>query len=1057
MKRVISIILCLTMLFVMAAVPALATDSEGEWVELLNEDFSGYAEGDSFDEERTYENAKAYIYYEGKTPGDVTHSVSAKDGDNALKIAKTKEGDRRILFKLNEARTGQVEISFRMLSTKYISGAMNVEVYNEDNTTRITGTSIGDISGGQRFTTYYNGSNTRTDDITATENYLTADTWVDVKYSINTDNGDVVATYNYDALAEPIVRTIDSTWSKHADSLPAVSGLCIRLKSSSVCDLYVDDIKIKYLEQPAAAESDFVFSEIANGNASEAEVTNDLELVTTYTDSTLAQWNIAWASSNSSVINPQTGAVNPAEVDTEVTLTATFTGSKTFTKTFTLTVPALLSEFDFSVITNGNKSVNTVKSSLNLVTEFTDNNGNVWAVTWNSSKPDVINPENGEVTQGGIDERVTLTAALTYYADGTENETTLSRSFNVKVLAAGSYHINEGFDAEGNYSGENGIKDYYGASLDWGISKNAYGDDSNESLPYMNAHISTDPENSADKVLKLHRIAAASEPAAQRVWTKFNENASNFNDKVYVGMRVLREMNNTPTDIYAYATDNTTRIMRIRFNTDDSLTCYHSSNLSKNNKFENAVPSGEWFDVTIELDMKNGTYNVYIDGQSINKNDALSMSVSGSGFGGLMFDLKEDTTESVIYFDDLTVRTTDGFPYSIVGYNFTDAQGYPTESVVEGGLLKSVTMRKMSAVDSEAEPKLYIGFFKGEKLYDVACAPLSKYALGTFDVTLDKALPANPLDYEVKTFVFSKDLVPLMNPSEYVPFEVNPTIFVAGDSIGRFYKAKEYPYSGYAQELGAFFEEKSVNIENYAEGGRSSKTFYNDGLLDKILENMYSGDYLLIQFGHNDEPEKEEKATDPTGDKNTEGSFKWYLMKYIDGARAKGATPILMTPPSRDTFVGGKMQDDRLIPYVEAMRALANEESVQLVDLYAGWTDFVDDAVEGGIDSKNFYAYFYADDARFADDSAWAASQYKTATGDDYDGYYTYCDATDVSKHVHVDGSHLNIYGARVAAKLIADSLAESGLDLAENIITNRVAEYPWGNYVTFGELVKRD
>ena len=1059
MKRLMSIILCLTMLFVMAAVPVLASETDGgQWVTFFSEDFTNRT-GEPFDAnlatpKECGDNVKAYIWY-GKS-STVTNAVAAYEGNNALKITRTGSGDKRILFEFNEHLSGQIEISCRMLATAISSKGAYVEVVGEKN-----GEFVVDTSGVSTYThitgtyyqnnalkTGYNGNNAAYSN-SATWN---ANEWLNVKYVIDTETGNVTATYSSDSITE-VDREITGT-----AALPKIVGIAFRSAGSNAFDVYVDDIVVKYFEKPAAAESEFDFSKIANGNASEAEVTKALSLPAQYTDNDRASWNIAWSSSDASVINPQTGAVNPAEVDKEITLTATFTGSKTFTKTFTLTVPALLSEFDFSAISQ--ESVNGVTSNLNLIDTFTDDVGCEWAVDWSSSDENIINSETGAVTAGGIDERVELTASLTDYADGTESERIVTRTFNVKVLAAGSYHINEGFDAAGDYSGHNGIKDYTGDSIDWGISSNVYGDNSNEKIEYMNAHISTDPENSADKVLKFHRITAPSDPKAQRVWTKFNENTSSFNDKVYVGMRVLREINNTPTDIYAYAADGT-RLMYIRFYADNSLICFYNSDLKSKATVVDAVPSGEWFDVTIELDMKNGSYSIYINGEA--KQTSLAMAPTESGFGGLMFELTKSTEESIIYFDDLTVRTTDGFPYSIVEYNFVDADGYPTKSMVEGGKFKSIDMRKMSAVDAGTEPTLYIGLFKDEVLYDVISAPIDENgSLGGFEVVLNEALPASPLDYNVKAFVFSKDLVPLMNPSTYAPFPVIPTIFATGDSLGEERSAAEYPQSGYIQELSAYFDEDEINIENHAISGRSSKSYYDEGSLDKVLAKMYSGDYLFIQFGHNDEKGKGEyRETDPSKGADEEGSYKWYLMKYIQGARDRGATPVLIAPTARNSFVDGELKDTRVQPYIDAMISLANAEGVALVDLNAGWKSFVEGEVAKNIDSRNFYACFYPNDARFVGTTEWTGSKYNVTSGSDYDKFYSCyvvnpADEEDTSNHIHHDGSHLNIYGARVAAKIIADSLAQSGLDLADSIVENRVAEYPWASYATFGEIKAR-
>jgi pectinesterase len=116
---------------------------------------------------------------------------------------------------------------------------------------------------------------------------------------------------------------------------------------------------------------------------------------------------------------------------------------------------------------------------------------------------------------------------------------------------------------------------------------------------------------------------------------------------------------------------------------------------------------------------------------------------------------------------------------------------------------------------------------------------------------------------------------------------------------------------------------------NQAIGGRSSKSFISEGRWTKAL--ALKGDYYLIQFGHNDEPNKGERTTDP----NT--TYREFMTKYIDETRAIGAKPILVTSMVRrqwDKSGNGKINSS-LIPYVEAVKSLAKEKNVPLIDLHA--------------------------------------------------------------------------------------------------------------------------
>jgi lysophospholipase L1-like esterase len=121
---------------------------------------------------------------------------------------------------------------------------------------------------------------------------------------------------------------------------------------------------------------------------------------------------------------------------------------------------------------------------------------------------------------------------------------------------------------------------------------------------------------------------------------------------------------------------------------------------------------------------------------------------------------------------------------------------------------------------------------------------------------------------------------------------------------------------------------------NTACGGRSSKSFINEGRWKKSLD--LKPDYILIQFGHNDQPGKGlERETDPSS------TYPEWMGKYVTEARAAGAKPILVTSLTRRVFRGEKLQDS-LGPYAEAVRRLAEKEKVPLVDLYARSTEAVE-------------------------------------------------------------------------------------------------------------------
>ena len=153
-------------------------------------------------------------------------------------------------------------------------------------------------------------------------------------------------------------------------------------------------------------------------------------------------------------------------------------------------------------------------------------------------------------------------------------------------------------------------------------------------------------------------------------------------------------------------------------------------------------------------------------------------------------------------------------------------------------------------------------------------------------------------------------------------------IVVAGDSTASEYEAERWPRRGWGQELPGWFD-LSVEVRNRAQSGRSARSFIEQGWLYDVARDLRAGDLLLIQFGHNDE-----KRDDPARYNEPQHAFPLWLMQYVELARRVGATPVLLTPVARRYFVAGRAID-RHGPYAEAVRALAREQGVALVDLGA--------------------------------------------------------------------------------------------------------------------------
>jgi lysophospholipase L1-like esterase len=131
--------------------------------------------------------------------------------------------------------------------------------------------------------------------------------------------------------------------------------------------------------------------------------------------------------------------------------------------------------------------------------------------------------------------------------------------------------------------------------------------------------------------------------------------------------------------------------------------------------------------------------------------------------------------------------------------------------------------------------------------------------------------------------------------------------------------------TGWGMPFAKFFD-STVSVINKAVGGESTRTFIEEKLWQPVSGKLKAGDYLLIQFGHNDEIPSKESYTTPK-------DFKSNLTRFIKEARNKKAFPVLITPVARRKFdESGKIQDVHVV-YAGLMREVANENHVPLIDL----------------------------------------------------------------------------------------------------------------------------
>ena len=132
------------------------------------------------------------------------------------------------------------------------------------------------------------------------------------------------------------------------------------------------------------------------------------------------------------------------------------------------------------------------------------------------------------------------------------------------------------------------------------------------------------------------------------------------------------------------------------------------------------------------------------------------------------------------------------------------------------------------------------------------------------------------------------------------------------------------------------FVDDSVRVINYAKNGRSTKSFIDEGLWNKVKASIRPGDYVFIEFGHNDQKAGKEKVYAPAW-----GAFQDNLRMFIGTARELGATPVLLTPVARRHFNDGVLDEDTHGDYPEAMKAVAEETGTVLIDMEAATIDWL--------------------------------------------------------------------------------------------------------------------
>ncbi|MDT3401380.1 rhamnogalacturonan acetylesterase [Mucilaginibacter terrae] len=222
-------------------------------------------------------------------------------------------------------------------------------------------------------------------------------------------------------------------------------------------------------------------------------------------------------------------------------------------------------------------------------------------------------------------------------------------------------------------------------------------------------------------------------------------------------------------------------------------------------------------------------------------------------------------------------------------------------------------------------------------------------------------------------------------------------VYLIGDSTVCLYPVRQFPVCGWGMPFADYFDSR-VAIDNRAKGGRSTRTFIAENRWQPIADSLKAGDYVIIQFGHNDEAKEPQYANryTPVPD------YKLNLFKFITETRAKGASPILVTPVSRHNFDQAGNARETHTEYTKAVFEVGTQTQTPVIDLDKQSRECYQKL--GPLSSKLLFMEL---------DSA------------EHPNY----------PHGRHDNTHFNEYGARLMAEIVLNDIKAKRLNLSNYIV----------------------
>ena len=245
------------------------------------------------------------------------------------------------------------------------------------------------------------------------------------------------------------------------------------------------------------------------------------------------------------------------------------------------------------------------------------------------------------------------------------------------------------------------------------------------------------------------------------------------------------------------------------------------------------------------------------------------------------------------------------------------------------------------------------------------------------------------------------------------------TIHLCGDStMAEKDLSDGKPERGWGMMFQNFLDPQAATVINYAQNGRSTKSFIDKGLWGKVYDAIRPGDYVFIEFGHNDA-----KESDPERYAAPWGAYQDNLRRFVDETRQKGGTPVLLTPVARRWFKEGKLDRECHGDYPAAMKAVAEEKGVTLLDITTPTLDWI----EGLGDEASRPYFMHLAPGQYA-----CAPQGKT------------------------DNTHTVASGARKVAEIVCDRVREQLPEIAAHLRYFHIVVSPdgHGDYMTVQEAI---